>query len=414
MNSRSLQLGLVLALALILRLLAWHVIGDARVPWDYEFEEIAKNLATTGEYSSSFYHLTQTQPTSFQPPVYPLFLAGVGSLSPGIGLTNALQIFISCVTVLALYALARALVGSRGQAILAAAFLAVYPPSVAYAVTLSTVTFESFFVITATLLLIRAGKLFVPYAAAGSGILFALACLTRSAWLVALPLALVWILFYRQAAIADRLRLAAPLVLAWAVVMAPWAAYNYKTQGKWMLTSTNGGLNFWIGNNPKATGEYVFPTDLDSALVASVAEWPEPARDLFFYEKGFDYIRSSPRQFISLAARKMQYFFLFRPGIGSTYEQASLPLTFGRWLFIGSWLILVPFSVYGLVASRRLWRMHAFLIAIILSQAAIAAAYFVGTRFRTPLDGYALIWAAAGMEALWIRFSASALPGSSS
>jgi 4-amino-4-deoxy-L-arabinose transferase-like glycosyltransferase len=410
--STSLRLGLLLALSLSLRLAAWHVIGNDRVPWEYEYEEIASNLTATGEYTYSFYHLTQARPTAFEPPVYPLFLAAVGKLAPGSSLINALQILLSCLTVLALYGLARALGGSTRQASLAAAFLAVYPPAVAYAATSSTVTLESFFIITATLLLIRAGDRGPWYMAAGAGLLFALAALTRSAWLVTLPLAFLWILLYRQDGVWNRTRLALPMLLGAAIVLAPWAAYTQRTQGKWMLTSTNGGLNFWIGNNPEATGEYIHPTELDRDLVLRVADWPERARDRFFYERGFDFVRSSPGQFLALVVRKLQYFFLFRPGIGSTYEQASLPLTLARWLFIISWLIVLPFSVYGLAASRQHWRSHLLLVAIFLSQAAIAAIFFVGTRFRTPVDGYALIWAAAGAEALAVKFSASGLPES--
>jgi hypothetical protein len=177
-------------------------------------------------------------------------------------------------------------------------------------------------------------------------------------------------------------------------------SYYYSILGQLLLTSTNGGVNFWIGNNPQATGEYILPTDLNEPMVASVANWPEIARDRFFYARALEFIQSSPRQALELAGRKLLYFIFFRPNIGSSYERASLPLEPARWLFVSSWLLLIAFALPGLVKARRQWPQNGWLVLIWVSQAAISMFYFAGTRFRTPIDGLAMIWAAVSLSGL--------------
>ncbi len=124
-----------------------NAIDDAHVSWDYEYEEIAYNLAERGEYAYSFYGLSESRPTSFQPPIYPLFLAAL-KLSPGsLGALAPTQILLSLLSIWALYRLTMAAGGSEGQALLAALMMAVYPPLILYAVIPRTVTIETLFVI---------------------------------------------------------------------------------------------------------------------------------------------------------------------------------------------------------------------------------------------------------------------------
>jgi 4-amino-4-deoxy-L-arabinose transferase-like glycosyltransferase len=400
LKSTNLQLALVFALALGLRILAAILIGDARVVWKYEYEGIAENLLSQGAYAYSFYDLTAARPTSFLPPVYPLSLAvarnGAGG---GDFLLQTAQILLSSLTVISLYALARELGASAGQGVLAALLLALYPPAVAYAPLISTVTLETFFVITATGYVLWAAKGGSPLAPLAAGVLLALAALTRSSWLVLIPLSALWLIWVRRGHNPGWGRSIAWLLGGSLLFLLPWMAYNFTTLGQVRLTSTNGGLNFWIGNNPKATGEYLHPTTIDSQAVLRAADLSEPARDRYFYRLGWEHIRAAPLDFLGRSGRKLVYFLLFRPDLGSSYQTAALPLKLGRWLFILSWLAVLPFAALGLW-TRDHWQGHLLLAAITLSQAVITMLTFAGTRFRTPIDGFALIWAALGLSAL--------------
>jgi hypothetical protein len=186
--------------------------------------------------------------------------------------------------------------------------------------------------------------------------------------------------------------------------------YNHATHHTWLFTSTNGGVNFWIGNNPQATGEYIFPTEIDRETVLAAAKLSEVERDRYFYSLGFDFIREAPGDFLRLFGRKLTYYLFFRPNIGSTYQGVNLEIDLARYVFIISWLSLVPFALVGLFNLGERQPDHTWLIAIFISQAIIASLYFVGTRFRTPIDGLVIIWASIGISALANRLIGFNLP----
>ncbi len=408
MQKTWLLLALIVGAAILLRALTNAIIGEARVPWSFEYEEIAENLSATGEYHFSFYGLTPPRPSSFLPPVYPIFLAATRDWATGSdALPKALQVLASGLTVLSLYGLVRELGGSRAHGLVAAAILAVYPPAATYAVSITTVTLEMLFLVLAVWWTLRAARGGGAWPSLGAGAAMALAALTRPNWLVLIPLAVLWIAWDGRRRADGWRKVAALIVLAASVVLLPWVAYNLRTHGAWILTSTNGGLNFWIGNNPNATGEYIHPGALDPELTASMAPLPEPLRDRAYYRQGEAFIRQNPGAFLKLAGQKLLYFLFFRPNIGSSYSQADLPLELARWLFVVSWLALLPFGIVGLFSLGEQRPAHTWLILIFLSQAGVAVLYFAGTRFRTPADALMMIWAAYGLMALFQRRKAA-------
>ena len=400
-----LRLALIIIFALGLRLAALQFYGEAHVPWNYEYEEIAENLLQYGDYTYSFYGMTSARPSSFIPPVYPLMLTASKAISTESDFPIKLfQILISSISILPLFALARILGASERISLFACILMAIYPPSIAYAVSLGTATVETTLLLLGTWLVIRSSKHNSLIGLALSGFVFSLASLTRSPWITLVPISILWILLSTKRSISSRLLQAMILLAASAITLSPWVAYNFRTHGKFLLTSTNGGLNFWIGNNANATGEYVFPTQLNRDMISNVADWSEIDRDSYLYERGFEFIRSSPAAASKLALRKLGYFIFFRPNIGSTYEGAGLPLQLARISFIIAWVALLPFTLIGLITIRINWHNHLLPLAFFVSQGILVTIYFAGTRFRTPLDGFAIIWAVMGMSWLNIKW----------
>jgi hypothetical protein len=393
------KLFLISFLAVLLRLAALRLIGDSRPPWEIEFEVIADFLVSRGEYLYHFYRLTPPLPTSFIPPVYPLLMAFFRGMFVENG-DLALKLFQVGCSVLTLYALYRftlELGGSENAGFLTALFWAVYPPAVSYALDLSTVTLEVLFVVVGLWFTVRAGKLASAGSVAVAAGSLALAALTRPTWVAVLPVAFLWLMFYDQKTWKLQWKFPALFFITATIVYAPWLVYNYQTHGSLVLTSTNGGINFWIGNNPNADGEYTFPTAIDRELVLSTVQMTELERDQFFYRLGTEFIRENPQQFFQLTTRKLLYYVFFRPNIGSNYESSNYQLfDLVRWVFVISWMIMLPFAVLGLWIGREAWRINGFLFLVLFSQAAISSLYFTGTRFRTPLDGIVGMWAVFG------------------
>ncbi|GAF83637.1 unnamed protein product, partial [marine sediment metagenome] len=93
--------------------------------------------------------------------------------------------------------------------------------------------------------------------AVAAGILLGLAALVRPNVLALAPAILVW-----AAWIARRHRLGrcyvwagAGLLAGMAATIAPVTVRNYAVSGDFVLISSNGGINFFIGNNADATGQ---------------------------------------------------------------------------------------------------------------------------------------------------------------
>ncbi len=396
-----LWLAVILVLAIGLRGMAMILVGESHVPWEIEFEEIADNLVESGKYNFSLYQLTPSIPSSFIPPVYPLLLATTRILGGANStlLLQFIQILVSCLTILFLYGLVLTLGGNQRQGLLVAFFAAIYPPFISYAVDISTTTLETFFVILGIWMAVRAGKNRSLVSAVICGASLALAMLTRPTWLSILPLVPLWWLVYLWKKWALWIKLSLGMGLAAVVIMSPWVIYNYQTHGVLMATSTNGGLNFWIGNHVGANGEYIFPTQIDKALVESTLNMSEIERDRFFYQQGQLFIKEHPDQFIQLAGRKLLYFLLFRPNIGSSVQAAGYQLfDLVKLGFILAWLVMLPFAALGLFKLGVKWREHSFFILIFIVQAVITMMYFSGTRFRTPIDGLVIIWAVLGLS----------------
>ncbi|MBN1537135.1 MAG: glycosyltransferase family 39 protein [Anaerolineales bacterium] len=396
-----LWLILILVLAIGLRGVAMVLVGESHVPWDIEFEEIANNLVENGQYRFSLYQLTPSLPTSFIPPVYPLLLAftrivaGENSLI----LLQSIQILAACLIILFLYGMVKTLGGNQRQGLLAAFFGAVYPPYISYAVDISTTTLETLFVILGLWMAIRAVKNHSLLSAITCGASLALATLTRPTWLSLLPLIPLWWFVYLWKKWGFWFKTSLAMGLAAIVVLSPWIYYNYITHGVFMATSTNGGLNFWIGNNSNANGEYIFPTNLDKDLVESTLTMSEVERDRFFYRQGWQFIMDQPDRFFRLAGRKLLYFILYRPNIGSSVQAAGYQLfDLVKLGFILTWLGMLPFAALGLFSGGAKWREYSLLILIFIVQALITMLYFSGTRFRTPIDGLVIIWVVFGLS----------------
>lgn len=405
MRGSSWKLIAILVLAVSLRLVAALVIGDAHVPWAYEYEAIAGNVAENGTYAYSFYNLTEPRPTSFQPPIYPLFLAFTIAVDPDGRLAlRAVQIAASVLSVWLLYRVVLTTGRGATEALLAAAMMAVYPPLVGYAVLSSPVTLETLFLLSGLLFLLEARKRTSNRHALAAGVGFALAGLTRSPWLLTVPITMAWLAIYSRVQGWRRFRPAIYLGVVALLILAPWAFRNAQVHGVWSVAGTNGGLNFWIGNNPEATGEYLHPTAVDRELALRTAQWPEFERDRFFYRRGLEYIRSNPGEWSALATRKLRYFLLFRPSMGNTYAQSALPIDLARRAYQASWLLLLPLAVLGVAFDRDgRWGVHLLLLSIFLSQALVAVAYFTGTRFRTPMEPFFILWAATFLHRAWQR-----------
>jgi hypothetical protein len=198
-------------------------------------------------------------PSSFQSPPYPLLLAGLfevfGRDTPqAFFAAMVINSLTGAATVALTYVLARALRGGEAVGLLAATAVAIWPTQI-YACTVAQAVVLITAGVTAIMALfyisIRTGKL-APWI--GFSLIGTLAALTEPAFLPAMALTGLIILFCKQLPWAVRVRNAAVLLGAALLVLGPWTLRNHKVHGAWVPVKSSFWVNTWKGNNDYASG----------------------------------------------------------------------------------------------------------------------------------------------------------------
>jgi len=328
-------------------------------------------------------------------PGYPAFLALVGG---GGAVTTAVptsvkvaQAFVGAIGVFLIGRIAYRLAGDRA-AIAAASMAAVYPPLVwvaAYAYS------EAVFWALGLALALLFDRVLEADARRGwrlalaLGLLMGVAVLVRAATLVFVPLAFAWLLWKRR-----------PMLLAICgigllLVLGPWTVRNYAHHGRFVLVASDGGVTFWTGNHPLATGEGDMAANpplkiASQELRARYPELNEEQMEPVYYREAFAWIRSHPIDWIALELRKL--FYLIVP-VGPSYTLHSR-LYYG--VTVVSVGVLLPIAAIGVwrLGPRRGRTPGLWLLA--LSAVAICLIFFPQERFRIPVIDPALIVCASG------------------
>ncbi|MDB5357189.1 MAG: hypothetical protein JWN24_3642 [Phycisphaerales bacterium] len=197
--------------------------------------------------------------SSFQSPPYPILLAGLFEVFG----RDTWQAFLAAMvinslagagTVALTYMLARALRGGEAVGLLAAAAVAIWPAQI-YACTVAQAVVLITLSVTAVMGLfyisVRTGKL-APWIA--FSLIGTLAALTEPAFLPAIALTGLIVLFCKQLPVQTRIRNAAILLAAALVVLGPWTLRNRRVHGAWVPVKSSFWVNTWKGNNDYASG----------------------------------------------------------------------------------------------------------------------------------------------------------------
>ena len=361
-----------------------------------EYLSLARSLAAGRGYVYDSDVLSGPVEPFGRAPGYPVFLALIGGgrdvVSAVPTSVKVAQSVVGAMGVLLVAALAGRLAGPRA-AIAGAAIAAVYPPLVwvsAYAY--SEAVFWPFGLLIVwsvdQLTPVNARR---PAVAFASGALSGAGVLLRAALTTFLPLAVLWVAFRRG------LRPALLFVLGVAVVITPWAIRNYGHHGRFVIVASDGGVTFWTGNNPLATGEGDMAANprLKEANTALRARHPalnEEQMEPVYYREALQWIRANPGAWLVLEAKKL--FYLVVP-IGPSYTLHSTRYFVASVVSYGALLVA---AIAGFVRLGRHRARTPGLWLIFTSAVAVALVFFPQERFRIPVIDPTLIVCAA---ALW-------------
>jgi hypothetical protein len=231
------------------------------------------------------------------------------------------------------------------------------------------------------------------------GLLVGVQLLVRPDMLLGFGLFSLWLIF----ALRDRLPLlnrVRGLLLSAMVAFAcvlPWTIRNYVVFHTFVLVSANAGYNLWMGNNPGATGEFVYHSSDTLAMqqvkaLTSYSMTHDQVRyDNYFGSLAFEWIASHPLEAFVLDLKKVYYHWWKREDLGVSVRLHK----FGTYYGAVSVLLLV-FGFYGLYMLKNA-RIRSLLLTLFLYSTAVSTIFFVQSRHRTlKVDPFLLPVAVCG------------------
>ncbi len=383
------------------------LLGDAR-----RYDQWARGIAA-GDWMG--------REVFYQAPLYPYLLGVVYRLAGHApGLVRGLQAITGAASCALVCLAGRRLVSPRAG-IAAGVLLALYPPAIFYDGLLQKSALD--FLFMSLVVFLTAELVTKPrawHALAGGAVLGAFS-LTRENALALLPLAALG-LACAWPARPWRTRLAWVGLFAAgaALLLVPVALRNRAIGGELVLTTSQAGTNFYLGNHPGADGGYQplrrgratpdFERRDATELAETAAGHALSARGVsrYWMARGLDFVRRQPLAWSALMARK--FFLVWSAGERvdtdalEAYRDSS-PLLQALYPLLGFGTLL-PLAACGVWITRERWRRLWPFYVLALAWAAAVALFLVLARFRYPLVPNVALFAGAGIAEGWRRLRA--------
>ena len=348
----------------------------------------------------------------YQAPLYPYFLATIYTLfSHDPLIARVIQMALgsgACV----LLALAGRSFFSARVGLLAGFLLALYAPAIFFDGLIQKASLDLFFM---TALLFLLGQIECECRRRWSmlaGIVLGCLALTRENALVLFPIIFLW-LVWRFWKLRDRqLSMSLFFFLGTAIALAPVAARNHRVGGGFLITTSQFGPNFYIGNNARADGRYapllwghgsalLERDDATRLAEKALGKRLTPAGvSRYWTGRSVAWIQSDPAAWLKLMGRKWLLVWNDREIPDSdepiVYEDASLLLALlGFVLTFGT---ICPLALAGIGLTWPERRRLAVLYLTLLGIAASTTLFFVFARYRYPMVPILVLFAAAGIR----------------
>jgi len=250
-----------------------------------------------------------------------------------------------------------------------------------------------------------------------TGIFLGLSGLTRAEMLIFFPIAFFWFLVVRGAG-GENLKSVLRMVFFSLLVVSCWTVRNYLICNKFVLVSSNGPINFFIGNNPLQKGGYFQPLaskkEEENYLLAGLLyDLEHPGWFVRFFKEKFklywsDRTWEHPKQLLEsrFDNSTVKLFndrfegsrlnrFIQNPRLGGFYEFLN---------FLYSCMINVFwfFLFLGLIYGCLFWQKVYFIIIICFTSALVFSLFFSGVNSHfVPMLPYLYIMIGIGVTFIY-------------
>ncbi len=364
-------------------------LGDnLRFPDEIKYFHVyGQNIATLNIYSAD-----GINPTAYTPPLYPLiigFLIMVGSGIIGARLLNFLALFLILIVIYKFLDKQ-----SYKYSPITSVFLIIGYPVLFYtAGTLYPQTIGSLFLLLAVYFYWE--PLFSVKKIVLTGIFLGLAILTIPTFVFVLPFMIIFAFLLHKKILTKMVLLAGITILT----ISPWVIRNYITFDRFVLFSTNFGINFLLGNSPSTEPNIgvLASTGIEKIIIqADIQAFDEFQKNTFFTQSALEFIKKDPRHYAFLYLKKVINYFNFRNVIatkseGNSFRDILLLITYG---FLSCVTLIRIFFLKKFHPSQ----LELFLLILYVCSAAVSALVFTRIRFRLPFDYLLVIFASIAID----------------
>lgn len=380
---KILIISFIFILAFSVRLIYIYTSPDILESDEIQHDKLAMRLMEAKGYVNS-----EGVPTSYRPPLYPAFLALIYKIfGHNYFIARIIQAIISSLTVCMLYLIAEKIF-NRPAAILTGIFSSFYMAFVVCAKLLYTETFFTFFLVLATFLIITTEK---PGIAKFSilGLLLGLLTLVRAAGLF-MPFVAVIALSIKMRGQKPVIKKLLPsflaLFVAFSAVILPWTIRNYRIHKRFVLISTNAGVNIYQAVKPVGGKIIGLGPRGDELSREAFSISNETERNDFFIKAALNAYKEDPLNALKMFVMRFLFFW-----------------NVIDWEIIGGetinyhFIFILPFAIFGTIFSLKNRKDISLLLLMILYFTSLVLIFQGTPRYRMPIDGYIIILGGYGI-----------------
>jgi tetratricopeptide (TPR) repeat protein len=254
-----------------------------------------------------------------------------------------------------------------------------------------------------------------------SGLSLGALVLTRGNALLLVPIILFWLLFVSGQQLRISAILAGYFLSGFFLALSPATLHNYRASHDWVLTTSQAGSNFFIGNHAGANGTYEplvgdrQTPEFEAQDAKRLAEFAT-RRTLtpsevshYWFQQAFLYISQNPSAWFDLLYTKAKLFIggYELPDVEDYY--LARRFSFILRLPLVMYYVLLPLACLGMLIAIKQWRSLFLLYGFAIGNAVSVILFYVFSRYRLPSVPPLVVFAAGAVSWAWGRAESKAL-----
>lgn len=172
-------------------------------------------------------------------------------------------------------------------------------------------------------------------------------------------------------------------------IQFPWVLHNYSLWGKFILTTTGGGITLYESNNPRADGG---PGYEKIVWTEEMKKMNEVEIGRYFKHEALEFIRKNPGRFLELAGKKFLRFWSVVPNA----KDFQKPVYF--WTSLIFYTPVFILGCLGIIQGIKRWRELGLFYCVLIFFTLTHMVFLGSVRYRMPVMPLMLLFAASALQ----------------